>query len=467
MKSRLWIFVALSVPCVFFTMVGISLCAEYHVALNGSDSGGNGSLSYPWRSPVYGASRLSSGDTLYIHAGTYQVTTTNSPIKNAAICPAADNTTIKSYPGDTVILVGNGGIAPTNGVIGTHDGRNIRNNVTIDGLIIQGVVVVMGNGHIVQNCDISIGGDSWSGIGQGEVIWIENAANCIIRNNKIHNNTVQSGHRLNSPLIMEYGSSGITIENNEIYNSVGNGVMLKDHPQNMTVRYNYIHDTYYSGIWTANQVSADNVEIYQNVFNNCNNGTLDPNYAEHGGVSIVIHATNVKIYNNTFFNSGNADIVHWVSDTSATFHVWNNISANPKLNHISFPYSASVLQGSLLYCDYNNYYNDVQWRYRSNVYSTLANWRTACQSMVAACDSHSITDNPNFLNSSGTWSRPEDFKRSSYPANGRGGNYAAVMGAYITGNEIIGCGSGVNPAPPSPPPPVSAPSAPSGLRIIQ
>ena len=53
-------------------------------------------------------------------------------------------------------------------------------------------------------------------------------------------------------------------------------------------------------------------------------------------------------------------------------------------------------------------------------------------------DTHSVDTNPNLVNTSGTFSQPDDFKRTIYLVNGRGGVWPSVMGAYITGNEIIG-----------------------------
>ena len=68
---------------------------------------------------------------------------------------------------------------------------------------------------------------------------------------------------------------------------------------------------------------------------------------------------------------------------------------------------------------------------------------------LSGSDSHSVNSDPGFLNASGNWNLPSDFKRSSYTANGRGGSYSSVMGAYITGTETIGYSSGDDTTPPT------------------
>ena len=107
--------------------------------------------------------------------------------------------------------------------------------------------------------------------------------------------------------------------------------------------------------------------------------------------------------------------------------------------------------------NYNNYYNVSTWNingYSGTDYSSLSSWQRGINS-----DLNSNTNNPNFVNPGG--STPEDYKRTSYPVDGRGGSYASIMGAYITGNEIIGYSSdhsewGT--------PPVEKPSAPRDFR---
>jgi hypothetical protein len=431
MKTIFQALTTLILLAFFFSMP--SFAAQYFVATQGSDTTGNGSFDLPWRTPQYGAKQLGSpGDVLYIREGTYQVSGTSSEIKNAAICPAAHNCAIRSYQGETVIL--DGGSAPTNGIIGDHDGSTIRNGLTIDGLIIKGIVVIMGQGTTVQNCDISVGGDSWGGIGQGEVIWVEASGNIIIRNNKIHSNTNRSDTS-NSSLIMLYYGQNVTIENNEFYDSVGPAINVKGGngtTEYVSIRYNYFHDNAAGAVWTANQSNPRYLDIYQNVFRN--NASM--NSAEFGVITLVINTRDARIYNNTFYRNYTGDFLKWTDATNTNAAFFNNLSVSPRNVHISFPYSNS--QPTFTYLDYNCYYNGGAWLYRGARKTSLSAWRSSIQSNLSNAEANSLITDPNFVNVSGTFQYATDFMRLSYPKNGRGTGFAAVMGAYVKGTESIG-----------------------------
>lgn len=407
--------------------------AQYFVAKQGSDTTGNGSFNLPWGSPQYGAKQLRSpGDVLYIRGGTYQVSGSSSPIKNAAISPAADNCTIRSYEGETVIL--DGGSAPTNGIIGDHDGSRIRNGLTIDGLIIKGVVIIMGQGTTLQNCDISVGGDSWGGIGQGEVIWVEARGNISIRNNKIHSNTDRSDTSNNSLIMLYYGPN-VIIENNDFFGSIGSAINVKGGSgitEYLAIRYNYFYDNAAGAVWTANQGNPRYLDIYQNVFRN--NASM--NNAEFGTITLVIQTRDLRIFNNTFYRNYTADFLKWTdsANTNATF--FNNLSVSPRSAHISFPYGISA--PTFTYLDYNCYYNGGIWLYKGARKTSLSAWRSSMQSNLSNAEANSLSTDPNFINASGTFGKATDFKRLSYPKNGRGVGFAAVMGAYVKGTESIG-----------------------------
>ena len=427
--------------------VNLASGSEYHVTISGDDSSGKGTIALPWRTPEFAATQLKDGDKLYIHEGTYNIATKSTPIKSAAIAPAANNTTIAAFPGDIVVLQGNGGVAPTNGVIGNSNGStgNQKNNVTIDGFIIRGIVIMeMGTGIVVQNCDISVGGDSWSGIAQGEVIWFEGCDNCIIRNNKLHDNSVRS-NATNNSLIMAYTGYNLLIENNEFYNSVGAGINIKDTTVNTTIRYNFIHDNVYSGIWTANQANPyktytqpQDMSIYQNIIINNNKNNSD----EHGGITLALKTINIDIYNNTFYNNNKGDFTKWTNAAMpATF--FNNILYNSPKYTLNWPYGAATVTFTFL--DYNNYYSATtpQWRVPNDthtaalVFAPFTAWQVKAQTITGS-DANSVTGDPGFINASGKFNTPSDFMRTAYVNNGRNGAYPSVMGAYITGNETIG-----------------------------
>jgi parallel beta-helix repeat protein len=430
-----------------FLVASTCFAADYHVATTGSDSNGcTNATTDACLTPAFGASKLTAaGDTLYIHAGTYNVTG-GSAYYAATIYPRASGTaesriTIRNWPGDTVVL--NGGSSPTNGIIGLGGTSTWYSYITIKGLTIIGQVKLMyGDYALLEDCDISEGGDSYTGdTGFGDVIFVAGGTGTTIRNNKIHDNNIGGGGIGNSPLIIEYDSTNLTIENNDIYNSVGAGIHLKDNPETVNVRYNYFYSNGYSGVNVGVQDMGHNVNIYQNIFRD--NSLVDGGLFK-GQVHLHYFVDGVNVYNNTFIN-GNywGDISHQGGGTDGVINVsvYNNISYNPDVRHYDIGSDGGNARiTDWTYSDYNCFYNDVSWKNGASSYSTIADWRTA-----SSFDSNSVTSSPGFINASGTGLLASDYKRSSYTANGRGGSYPSVMGAYITGSETIGYSS-------SPPP---------------
>jgi len=164
--------------------------ADFYVATNGSDAG-DGSIDNPWLTPKYGATKLASGDTLYLRSGTYDNVLVENSSATIAILPKATNTTIAGYPGEKAIITGNGGVAPTGWVIGAN---SLANSMTIKDLTIKGAIAIFSASDVtIQNCDISVGGDLWTGVLQGETIFVQGGINTVIQNNVLHDNTVQPG----------------------------------------------------------------------------------------------------------------------------------------------------------------------------------------------------------------------------------------------------------------------------------
>lgn len=202
------------------------------------------------------------------------------------------------------------------------------------------------------------------------------------------------------------------------------------------------------------QDPASGSQIYQNII--ANNNLI--NHDEMGGIEVLCDgATDVLIHNNTFYQNYRGDLVQRTNCNSSTFSWFNNISANPHNYHLYAPWEDSTF-GGMTYADYNTYYNDVSWKYQTTINNTLADWKTTCESFLVGCDANSITTDPGFINASSNFNEPSDFKRTVYSENGRGGIYPSVMGAYVTGNEIIGYLSSISAD-------VTPPSMPLGLSV--
>jgi len=421
------------------------------------DSGGSGTACTDAEpcTPAYAlanaAGTASAQDIVYFKAGTYYSAATG----NRAVPyyhPNYSYVTLKPKTGDTVNIVSG---SETNPAIGTGEGHpNV--GIIVDGFNVEGSISAWFSTNMtIQNNNV------WKGGGDTDFpncIRIEYGTNTRIYNNYIHDNVSVGQNPQNSPLIMEYRSTGAIIENNRFHGNIGPAISLKDQPQNMTVRYNYFYDMEYAAVWSANQVVASGVYIYQNIMNNVGKST------ESGSAIILwVCVDTVQIYNNTFYNCNGgvgwerANSLNCTPGANITTYLWNNIFYSNVPIYYNWLYS-NTNWTNLRYSNYNDFYGDTSWYKSGTTYTTIADWRTACQanSGDATCDSNSVTANPNFLNGSRLWNTPSDWKRSSYPTNGRGGSYASVMGAYITGNETIGPTTSPNPGP----------NPPTGLRIV-
>jgi Right handed beta helix region len=447
-------------------IVGIAYSTDFHVSLSGNDITGNGSINTPWRTPEYGAKQLSGGDTLYIHAGTYNISTDNVPgdysVKRylpmvspspTAVGTLANQIIITNYEKDSVTL--DGGINPTWPVAGAGSDNQPSSNrphfTTIRGMTIIGAVEFWHvNYGTIENNDISApypecsSGNTNICDNFGCAVRVESVTDQTIRNNKIHSNSIGIT-QLNSPLIMEYDATNLVIEYNDIYNSVGIGIRLKDNPENIIIRYNYIHSNALAGIQSANQDTGHDIYIYQNVFRN-NNTTSSTEYS--GDITQLVEVHNWYIYNNTFYGNNYANILTSRDrSTISGINSWNNIFFSDMNAFYRLDYGATFAS-QWSYSDYNNFYGTANW-VESSTWSTLSTYQSENSEEF---DVNSINSNPNFLNPHGITAA--SFKRASYPTNGRGGSYVSVMGAYITGDETIGY-SNSDPSPSLPSPPIN------------
>jgi hypothetical protein len=220
-----------------------------------------------------------------------------------------------------------------------------------------------------------------------------------------------------------------------------------------TYRYNLFDRVVNAPFTGTSLYFSQDVRVYQNVF--IGSGSNGDIYFSRWAMD----NQHFKIYNNTFYNVL-SPLWSWASTSISAHQFFNNIiySDIGRLYGVDFNEVNGSTNGA--YIDYNDYFSngagDLDWRLNYKSYSTLSAWASA-----TGHDQHSATNSPNFINASGNFNQPSDFKRTSYAANGRGNGYPSVMGAYVTGNEVIGLlgGSGAN----NPPPQAQVPS-PQNLR---
>jgi hypothetical protein len=176
--------------------------------------------------------------------------------------------------------------------------------------------------------------------------------------------------------------------------------------------------------------------------------------SDHGGVDW-------EIYNNTSYNCTTFAFLQCYPETHTVVPVkhsfWNNlISGADVYNRSPSTPNPPTWSKFLTFADYNQANITGRWsvwNWNSSGNKSLADWRSA-----SGFDTHSNIDNPGFVKAGGT--APADYKRTTYAANGRGGSFATVIGAYMTGKETIGCSFSSPPASDTTPP-----SSPGGVTI--
>lgn len=421
MKRRVFsnVYYAISITILVVSLSAITtFAAEYHVTTTGNDSTGDGSIGNPWATP-YAAEKLNSGDTLYIHAGTYSV---NGGVSSGV--QVVSGTTITNYPGDRPFL--DTGSSPT----GPTFVVNGDSNVTISGMKIRGMIWLDGGASniTIENNEVYGGGQTADDFGclfftAGVTT---NHSNITIRNNYFHDNSNQVSSR-NSPILQLYDTDTIVIEYNTFENSADSAIRLKDDQNDVVIRYNFFLNSGGADIEGGNQDQGYNVDIYNNVMvrNKAN--------FRFGSIATESYLDNWNIYNNTIVGPINGIIA---SNTSQNINVWNNIVYDA----VDYFIFTGGVGGATSYSDYNQFYDAGSGGVIDSDF-----------------DSNSITTNPNFINASGT--DPEDFKRTSYPSDGRGGGYNAVIGAWLSDDtpSQIGAGDKLYTTPPPPEGTISAP----------
>jgi hypothetical protein len=415
--------------------------------------GSGASRVYAGNYPYEASQSLRNGDTLYIREGTYYENVTGKlgyMWMIGALRLSASNLTVQAYKGETVLISGGSSTTDTSGhtnVAVTIAGSNI----TVDGIDVFGNISFGGANNTLENCDLSGGWDhqaNWtcgSDCAWPNVIRFEGSVNAHVYNCEIHD-TIKppgGGNTGNMSMITHEKDDNTLIENCYFHNPCsGCGhTQLKyemgyDDPTHhgtgthATYRYNVFEGpggeiNLVAGI-PNNGDAVQKEYFYQNVF--INSG------ANFTAVFVPSGTLFAYIYNNTFYNAPSM-LWSWVSDD--VYNCFNNITYNTVSGHYNL-YLESAISTITSYINYNDYYGtSATWLVNSR-HTSLSAWQTYSAGQGWAKDVYSITSSPGFLNASGTFSEASDFKRSSYPTNGRGGSWPSVMGAYITGNETIG-----------------------------
>ncbi len=425
---------------IFINMVmGIELFArDLYVSPSGSGS------SYTMENPGEIKDALfaaQAGDKIICLDGTYQDT------EAGAINAFRTSNSGNSTSGSITITSQNplGAYFKQRGVGYPAIGMEQRDYIIIDGIKADAISFVGCDYIQVKNCEVINGFVQWATnypSGDLSLYWginIQTSNNCLVRNNYVHGMYATNSDTHNTACIMVFGNS----DNNIIeYNSV-DGSHSNGEPGNVYNAYGTKGGDMDDNIWRYNfgtkcktgfmaMGSTDGTrytqrnKVHNNIIINTNQ-FLEHN---HGGIDW-------QVYNNTFYNGIHFINGMYYADVSDACprdsYVWNNLIHTATDVYRRDPNTVNW-SSFLAYSNYNQVYN-------CTYYASYAWGKNNISLYVFQStnnyDMNSLIANPRFINAGG--SNPEDYKLTSYPSNGRGGSYAPVIGAYITGNEVIGC----------------------------
>lgn len=444
---------------------------------NDSVSYANNSAATPWRSlgrAVWGNSSRTAqnsseaaraGDVVLVAAGTYSTNATtntrHTPIYNPVNSGTASAPIVIRAQG-SVALTATAGAQP---IIGTQGRSYIEwDGFTLDEANIPttadtGPLTVWDSHHVtIKNMNITGRDKNWNDNHVG--IRVEQANNITIANNRISGFN-DSG--MNSACIMTYDVWHSFFEHNECWDSVS-GIFIKgDHPgdsnpqHDVVLRFNYIHDVQNAiqfggvGSTTTSSIAPLTSYVYQNLIVN----------ASLGGVIFIgydnVTPAKVTVANNTFHQIGTASnneaggILLRPGYAGYRELVFRNNLVTSSAAGVAAWETAFNANSSATTFSHNNYYGNGASAYIAYRSYTLSSWQT-----TFGKDAGTAGVNPLYVGAS-------DFRlASSSPIRTAGLDVldldsdgsrtdAIAVGAYITGDEVMGPVVGLSTAAPNPP----------------
>ena len=215
----------------------------------------------------------------------------------------------------------------------------------VGGILMYGTKTVnpgTNQGYVVQDCEVyDMHSLSTATLhGNNGCIYLQSALNAVVRNNLIHDMTIEgAGAPAGGCALFQFQSVNTLYEHNTVYNMTGNAIYCKDAENNSpTIRYNYF-ETYNTGLedTTAGDLGAT-VNVYNNIFYLPNGGIVwDGQCLGVGTVNGVNYAhgfvNSINFYNNTVFIGGTNQFAGTVftgpigtlSSPSGSMNQWNNL----------------------------------------------------------------------------------------------------------------------------------------------
>jgi hypothetical protein len=421
-----------------------------------------------------------AGDIVYFRGGVYTVPQNNN-INNvdytATYQIAHAGTSIfpiifMAYPTEIPIMNGaiggSGDVTAEGSFFATIFGSNDKSWIVFDGFIFEansGIDMARvflgidhndydGNGNLtIKNCTfnggISILGSTVTDNEEG--LRIEGAHNVLVHGCKFFNyNQINNYH--NTSAIKTYHDTTLTVENCEFFNNAL-AIFYKSQTPKCTSRYNYIHDNFQGILITPDinpSMNTDSVYIYNNLINNNSSSAF---LQTGSGSDSGTHGDDYLIFNNTFYNNGTRPVTIGYTDPGGHgVQFYNNIilGGTPQYAFVTddlYNFSAPahmVWRNYLQAVDHNQW--GTPWKTlrigdngRNINYTSLVSWQASGQlenPFDAGCGASinpgcgDLSSNPNFTNTTGTYSIVADFRVASGSCL-TGSRTAGLMGANM------------------------------------
>ena len=321
----------------------------YYVSPTGNDAN-SGLINSPWKTIQKAADNVNPGDRVHIMPGTYfeRVLLKISGTSDAYIKFISDNATLDGTGID--LYAARKALFDTNG----------KSFVVIEGLrVINADYFGIGDmagetsgGHdiIVRNCRTYNTGSS--GIA---FFW---GASMTISNNVVE----YSNTRSTQEAISLHGIQGFTINGNEVFNGLMEGIDCKGGSSNGKIFDNYVHDLV-AGPYKMNGIYIDaydregsNIEVYNNLVERCGNGIIVA--AENNGSchDIYIHNNTIKFcragFNVSGWGIGSTHMVHdIIFDHNEIYGASDNAITFSNASAINIRLTNNRLGGQYTYTD--------------------------------------------------------------------------------------------------------------------
>jgi PKD repeat protein len=381
MDRRIQHFILAVIGLIFFGVItGEANAASVYVSPNGSDSN-NGSIGSPVGTPAHALGMVSSGDTIYLRAGTYQIT--------HMLSLGTNNLTLASYPGESAAIVG--GINDLSGLIAIL--YITANNVTVQGLEIQGasyygIKLESNTGTVIRSCRIHDTGRDNVKMYMADSVTFES---CDMGPTGIRDPS-------DAQCINSVACNSTVVRKCHLHNAAQNGVYLKGGSHDGVIEDNLIENVGYAGILLGQD--TDQVFMRDGVaFEALNCVARNNIIMGAGGAGVgTFSGYNVRFENNTCY-----DVAQNLN--AGLYVVANSRGIQPQ--QVTFKNNVVVVKSSRpmffivsladqLLSDYNVYFKPNGGSYGfweeasgSNYWSSLSNWQSGMNS-----DRNSTTTDP-------------------------------------------------------------------------